>query len=394
MLLLEKRTKSFHIVFILVALTVLLVCYLDNKRKSETNLININDPTQQIQITNVNDFDIHESQSRRNLRNLLDIKGISLNDPKAPKVAWLMSFPNSGTTYTMLFVQQVSETTTANVNGGNVYLKNGSFLRNEVSSIAAYNDQGPFLFSDYPLPSTYLMTKTHCTGYCYDCSPRQYAKRMVSFLQGCQSGIKVTVDKNTGQIENQSVKHDISLVKKAIHLMRNPLDNIGARFHYYWKTEQTKLTFDTNGFNNWCRYLDEKYAEQYAVMYPKETWELAQRVPCHAEFYKYVQWHNLSFLVTGKETLDVEALLVKYEDFEFNMDDTLAKITDFLELPIKNKPPKFEYHRHKFFSEDYIKNVYVFMRSLASFETWSHIKPYCEQESDKFDLCAFLNSLD
>jgi len=230
-----------------------------------------------------------------------------------------------------------------------------------------------------------------CAGYCYDCLPKQYIHEFGQFYKGCVSGSRVTV--KGGEVTNEIVAHDQSLVKKAVHIIRNPLDNVAARFHFVWKRGDTGLNFDTEGYHEWCSYLDDKYKEDYKSAYSQPLWELAQKVPCHAEFYKYVQWHNFSFEVTGKNTLNIPVLIIDYEHFHSHLESTIKRLLDFLELPNKHSPPEFIFNRHRFFSEEETKNIYLFLRSLATEQTWEYLEPYCEDEKDKFDLCGFMSSM-
>jgi hypothetical protein len=70
-----------------------------------------------------------------------------------PKMAWLMSFPNSGTTYAQnsfrILLEQQQQPTTAHTNRVAI-------------SIAVYRDVwSPFFrHPDHPVPETYILTKT------------------------------------------------------------------------------------------------------------------------------------------------------------------------------------------------------------------------------------------
>eukprot|EP00592_Proboscia_alata_P022032 CAMPEP_0194411442 /NCGR_PEP_ID=MMETSP0176-20130528/9619_1 /TAXON_ID=216777 /ORGANISM="Proboscia alata, Strain PI-D3" /LENGTH=181 /DNA_ID=CAMNT_0039213415 /DNA_START=45 /DNA_END=587 /DNA_ORIENTATION=- len=80
-----------------------------------------------------------------------------------PRVAWLMSFPNSGTSYTGSLIKAVSNRTTATNYG-----KEGLFS-DEVGSIPLRSDSlsGPYKsISSNDMPTTYVQTKTHCGGRC------------------------------------------------------------------------------------------------------------------------------------------------------------------------------------------------------------------------------------
>ena len=325
------------------------------------------------------------------------VRSISINNPNAPDIAWLMSFPNSGTTYTSLLIHELTHTTTANVYGSIYFTQNrdkkGSFkvIRESKSSLPIYFDRasGPYMLSDYPLPTRstlssskksyenhpLILTKTHCSGYCHDCTPARYVSTKSQFFQGCRTGLKVTVTDSEVQnnannpntnvnnippnqetqrtITKETVRHDPTLVKKAVHLIRNPFDNVAARFHHAWKLGRTEeitnikdqYAFDTEGFHNYCAFLDKKYIPREREWYSSQTFELAQRIPCHAEFYRYIQWHNLAFETT-RETMNIPSIVISYEHYKHHLDATIGRLLQFLNLQQLNfEAPKFEFNR-------------------------------------------------
>ena len=91
-------------------------------------------------------------------------KRISDNTNRLP-VAWLMSFPNSGTSYTSHLVRKVTGRRTASNYRSENRGKDG-----ESNSVFEYSPGGPF-WSDANSPeyedasSGYLLTKTHCGEY-------------------------------------------------------------------------------------------------------------------------------------------------------------------------------------------------------------------------------------
>lgn len=97
--------------------------------------------------------------------------GHSPSNNTLPDIAWLMSFPNSGTSYTMRLVQAVSNTTAATN-----YAE--ECKQDDSGQVATLYDSpsGPYLrqqvFSGgMPLPKRYILTKTHCGGRCVHCIP-------------------------------------------------------------------------------------------------------------------------------------------------------------------------------------------------------------------------------
>jgi hypothetical protein len=151
-----------------------------------------------------------------------------------PKVVWLMSYPNSGTSYTMSMTARASTKATA-TNYGREVTNAG-----EISTPLYDNDDeqpwgGPFWNpnGDRPLPKDYILTKTHCGGRCIPCGPDEYVTDEKEFLRECTrgAGLASLKDKqrhDTSALSNfmddgyQWVHYDPSIVKKAIHLIRSP----------------------------------------------------------------------------------------------------------------------------------------------------------------------------
>ena len=148
-----------------------------------------------------------------------------LNAPYAtyqtPRLIWLMSFPNSGTSFTTKLVRHVSHLSTAS----NYGVEN---LNDRYCSVPVYPNttHGPFWIDpkqgfDYQHPTNYILTKTHCGSRCEVCPPSQWIENTHSFKVACLSGSGVFETHQTPL----HVRYDETLVKKAVHLIRNPFDN-------------------------------------------------------------------------------------------------------------------------------------------------------------------------
>jgi hypothetical protein len=193
----------------------------------------------------------------------------SIDDGIWPKVVWLLSFPNSGTSYTIQATRELSNCSTAS----NYALEGKSRDEPSVPAVAGRaGENGPFLDvipKFHGCLPRYILTKTHCSGYCDNCSPDAYLETPRSFQIGCRSGFR-GVQKNN-EIKLVPVTYNVSLVKKAIHIFRNPLDNVVARFHlltrskrnfYFRKVNNTRIKFtyqnNKRGFDLWCRNMDKE----------------------------------------------------------------------------------------------------------------------------------------
>ena len=102
---------------------------------------------------------------------LVDSSSSSSSSSLLPDVAWLMSFPNSGTSYTMRLVQAVSNTTAAT----NYAEECKQDSEGRVATLFE-SPSGPYLRQQIlsggmPLPKRYILTKTHCGGRCVHCIP-------------------------------------------------------------------------------------------------------------------------------------------------------------------------------------------------------------------------------
>lgn len=87
-------------------------------------------------------------------------------------------------------------------------------------------------------------------------------------------------------------------------------------------------TNDAKGLKQWCKTLDDAYAEQ-----DKEYFgDAVPKAPCHGEFYKWTKWHNL--VHEGLELIPhpVPVLTIYYEDYKTSWNQTAKSILDFLEL--------------------------------------------------------------
>ena len=161
------------------------------------------------------------------------------DDFKEPKVAWLMSFPNSGTSYTLRLAQWASNVTAAtnygdecdlDPNGRNVPLYDGM-------------SNGPALKYPYKysLPTRYALTKTHCGGRCTHCAPDKYVETQQTFHEQCLQGnrmepLKKDRDPSPQNIRNKGkservmeIRYPEELVARAVHVIRDPFNNVVAR---------------------------------------------------------------------------------------------------------------------------------------------------------------------
>jgi hypothetical protein len=309
------------------------------------------------------------------------------DDELSPKIAWLLSFPNSGTSYTMTMVEQATNRSTASNYGIEVtdtkypsvpvhvnhpegpYWEGTSVARR----LAPGKDRLKARIRD--LPETFVLTKTHCGGRCVHCNATEYVvANTKTFLRAC-ARTTARLGKN---LRIEAIM-DPTRVARVVHLIRNPFTNIVARFHLEGRNmmqraidsdaaesdeetaqaeESSAATGETprepivlprnaTGFATFCRTLDERYAPDEERVFDSKLFKLMQVVPCRAEFYKYVQWHNyvgkilaslgpdnpISPTTSSAEynTHHVPTLTLYYEHFHSNIEVTTRRLLEFLD---------------------------------------------------------------
>lgn len=342
-----------------------------------------------------------------------------LPDEFTPKIVWLMAWPESGETYIAETIQRVSNHSTATNYGERVTLP-GYY------SIPIYplHSEGPFwegLAGQFGnkirlLPERNVLTMTHCSFKCFfDCPPKQYYDESETlFSKACRTTTaQVVVPSDSNNNDNQITAQYYSMdrVTKAIHVIRNPFHNVIERFiqerekhhrkeknegdaaddeeenhHSKSRSDEENTQFleeypnlPKKGFQKWCEMMDHKYEKEDAKVYSKSHWTLAKKSLCHAEFYKYVQWHNHAFATT-KHMTDIK--IVYYEDFynDSLFEHTIQGIVDMLELERVDKPYDFSapHDYTRYYTLEMRNNIRKFVKALASKETWEHLKHYFE----------------
>lgn len=151
--------------------------------------------------------------------------------------AWLMSFPNSGTSYTLHTVRELTNTTTSTYYGLEGDIK-------DEPSVPVFGGEigvtGPYLElirgRTTNLPK-WILTKTHCGGYSYSLNPDAYIVTPRKFLRNCLFGFK-GVRSDKGNMTREIVQSSSDLVKKVVHIVSNKLRSIRC----IWKGFTTSMT--------------------------------------------------------------------------------------------------------------------------------------------------------
>ena len=184
----------------------------------------------------------------------------------------------------------------------------------------------------------------------------------------------------------------VELVKKTIHLIRDPFDNLVARMHYrtarQWTTRQRAdaLSIPYNTFENtpqglrsWCETLDGWYPGDVLADIQSSrnvSVEIYKDLPCLTDWLRYVTWHNWATQV-AKEW-ELPNLIIYYEDYSLSFNRTLERIMSFLELEIVQDPFPFVTGKtyHDLFRREIVQNATKLVRSLATEDCWELIQHY------------------
>jgi hypothetical protein len=302
---------------------------------------------------------------------------------KSPEICWLMSFPNSGTSFTMTMVASASNRSFATNYADEVTASD------QPDSLSIYpgRSEGPYwaglsgkIATPRPLPEKFVLTKTHCGARCVQCGPDEYVETPEIFLRNCASGhIRI-------RRRRVVVEYPPSRVHRAIHLIRNPLHNIIARFHLDHRnrarSKKTNYTEwlathldNAEGLQAWCRDFDTDYRKQDETFFGKETVPTAI---CHGEFIKYAQWHNLVHEGLDLINHTVPVLPVYYEDYSLKFDETVNKILDFMDLEhvgiLLDFQARSDYE--SYFSDKQQVEIGNLIQDVASEKTWMQVKHY------------------
>jgi hypothetical protein len=104
-----------------------------------------------------------------------------------------------------------------------------------------------------------------------------------------------------------------------------------------------------------------------------------QNVPCHGEFFRYVQWHNLANQVVK----DKPTLVVHYEDYNTQWNRTANKILKYLHLEQKHPLRPFRYHSYdEYFSDADRESGRALIQQLATPAIWEQLEHYFDTPAD------------
>ena len=258
-------------------------------------------------------------------------------------------------------------------------------------SVAVFKDSpgGPFYSSvqskSLVRPTKgYLLTKTHCGSRCNQCSPEKSVENINIFVNRCFEGSYITKDANNKAKELKGT-YSQDLLAKAVHLIRDPFDNVVSRFHYShmhfgMRNQTDKLAMyprSREGFRAFCKDLGSRFHEKERdSKFYTDVFDEIKDIPCHADFFRWIQWHNLAFTTTWD--LNIPTMILHYENYTSNFDETKDMLLEFLDQDGVNEPPLFETGKtyREYYTNGEIKSVESMFRKLALNKTWYHTKHY------------------
>ena len=167
------------------------------------------------------------------------------------------------------------------------------------------------------------------------------------------------------------------LPAKAVHLVRDPYDNLVARMHFADFHNGGLYSRDETGFRQWCSYADslpgvmENIRNQLHL-----SDELVQNLPCISEWFRYVQWHNNA--VAMLDSHEYPVLTMFYEDYSLDYQGTIDTLFNFLELEQVNPPLQFIGNKtyHSYFDAESNQRAASFVRQVATPECWTILQRY------------------
>jgi hypothetical protein len=239
---------------------------------------------------------------------------------------------------------------------------------------------GPFLHKPFANVPKYVLTKTHCSGYCEDCTLRRSVQTVDAFEKGCTQGHAQ---------DGGLITYAPTVPEKAVHLIRDPFDNIVARMHLSikkrlregeWSAEEATAAKSKEGFQSWCSIVDQKFddTEKDSPLIDRRVRKLLNDLPCRGDWFRYIQWHNLAIETMQRLNLPVHVLY--YEDYSNDYAATVQQLFDFLELPTVKEPLHFIPGKtySDYFDIKQTRAAKRLVRALATPDCWALLRPYFE----------------
>lgn len=223
------------------------------------------------------------------------------------------------------------------------------------------------------------------SGYCTRCGPSGYIQTsLTAFQSHCGRA-----ERNDN--ENKTViLTEYPAPKRAIHLVRNPLDNIVSRMHLALKPRHLErdshfvwiasLPSERERLTAWCNYTNHIHLEQFRrtnLLPSVVKHEIMQsKFPCSLDLFRYIQWHNMVCEMTTAANMTV--LYVQYESYGHNLSQTTDTILDFLNM--KRLAPGIDFAANKTYESLYSSEekmaASMLIKALATPKTYHLLENY------------------
>lgn len=244
-----------------------------------------------------------------------------------------------------------------------------------------------FMYSNTRVPQKYILTLTHCGGLCmYPCTLNQYIKTEEVFEEDCRLVMKDATPINLENVEENITPR--TKIGKLVHLIRDPFSNVVSRFHAY-ADFNSEYTNDETGFQKYCSDMDsnQELSEMEAStnLISDEIKLLLKNVPCHAEFYRYIAWHN--HVAELSWNWDYPTLNVFYEDLDSpqSRSQQAVALANFLETPIvdTNKGPEglVVANYRNYFTQAHQAAIETLTRTMAFTKTMALLERYFQPQA-------------
>lgn len=136
----------------------------------------------------------------------------------------------------------------------------------------------------------------------------------------------------------------------------------------------------------WCRSIDDDSgALAQSPWIDKDLVDAFAGVPCRAEFFRYIQWHNHAFTVTQLE-LDVPSMVLHYEDYSTSYANVTQELMNFLDLKpvaVAADLPEFIPHKvygHYYYSKEQTRAIATLVKEFSMKTTWRYLARYFVDE--------------
>ena len=135
-------------------------------------------------------------------------------------------------------------------------------------------------------------------------------------------------------------------------------------------------------FREHCSVQNKRYLkdEQASILFSKELLELTASVPCRADFFRYVEWHNQAFAL--QHDMELETLVLPYDSYTTHFNETSTKLLDFVHLPERAEAEPFvagKTYQGEYFTKEERQAVKEALQAMATRMTWKYIKHYFDE---------------